>query len=239
MHRIDTVTVNDSSMEIFMYTPDTDGPHPGIVLTQHIPVGHTGVENDEFTLKAAERLAENGFAVAVPFIFHWWPKDEEMSVKRDEFRDDWTTLDLKATYDHLASQDNVDANRIGIAGHCWGGRVAWLGACHLPDLKACAVFYGGRIETTMGPGTPPAIDLVGNIKCPVAGFFGKEDGNPSPEDVKDISAALDAADVPHEFHSYDGAGHAFQNFPNPEKYCHEQSEDAWGKVLTFFDKTLK
>jgi hypothetical protein len=55
MHRIDTVTVNDSSMEIFMYTPDTDGPHPGIVLTQHIPVGHTGVENDEFTLKAAER----------------------------------------------------------------------------------------------------------------------------------------------------------------------------------------
>ena len=73
-HRIDTVTVNDDPMEVFMYLPDEDGPHPGIVLAMHIPVGHTGIENDTFTMKTAERYAENGFAVAVPFIFHWWPK---------------------------------------------------------------------------------------------------------------------------------------------------------------------
>ncbi len=239
MHRVDTVTVQDSPMEIFMYEPKGDGPHPGIILAQHIPVGHTGVENDTFTLKAAERFAENGFAVAAPFIFHWWPKEEEMQVKRDEFRDDWTKLDLQATFDHLAAQDNVDANRIGIVGHCWGGRVSWLGACHNPKLKACAVFYGGRIKGTMGPGTPPPIELAGNIKCPVFGFFGKEDTGPSPEDVKDYAAALEAAGVPHTFHSYDGAGHAFQNFPNPEKYREEASEDAWGKVLGYMGDALK
>jgi len=239
MHRIDTVTVKDSPMEIFMFEPKGDGPHPGIVLAQHIPVGHTGIENDDFTLKAAERFAENGFAVAVPFIFHWWPKSEEMSVKRDEFRDDWTTLDMKAAYDHLAAQANVDENRIGIVGHCWGGRVAWLGACHLPNLKACAVFYGGRIMATMGPGTPPPIELAGNIKCPVAGYFGNNDENPSPADVKELSAALDKVGVPHEFHGYDGAGHAFQNFPSPERYNETASEDAWGKVLTFLGKNLK
>jgi carboxymethylenebutenolidase len=237
-HRVDTVDVNDSSMEVFMYEPKGDGPHPGIVLCQHIPVGHTGVENDEFTLVAAQRYADAGFAVAVPFIFHWWPKSEEMQLKRDEFRDDWTTLDLQTTFDHLAGQDNVDGKRIAIVGHCWGGRVSLLGACHNPDYAACAVFYGGRADATMGPGTPPVTDLMGNINCPVFGFFGNEDVNPSPELVDKYAQALTEGGVEHTFHRYDGAGHAFQNFPSPEKYREEQSEDAWGKVIAHLKETL-
>lgn len=237
-HRIDTVTVKDRPMEIFMYTPTGDGPHPGIVLAQHIPVGHTGVENDTFTLKTAERYAENGYAVAVPFIFHWWPKSDDIQVKRDAFRDDWTALDLRATFDHLAGQDDVDGSRIGIVGHCWGGRVSWLGACQVPELKACAIFYGGRVKLQMGPGTPPAIELAGRINCPVTGFFGNEDENPPPEDVDDYEAALEAAGVPCEFHRYDNAGHAFQSFNSEERYRHDVSEDAWEKVLAFLGKNL-
>jgi carboxymethylenebutenolidase len=237
-HRIDIVTVNDSPMEIFMYTPEGDGPHPGIVLAQHIPVGHTGVENDTFTLKTAERYAEAGYAVAVPFIFHWWPKSDDIQIKRDAFRDDWTALDLRAAFDHLAGQDAVDGSRIGIVGHCWGGRVSWLGACQIPEFKACAIFYGGRVKLQMGPDTPPAIELAGQINCPVAGFFGNEDQNPTPEDVDDYEAALEAAGVPHEFHRYDNAGHAFQSFNSEERYRHDVSEDAWEKVLDFLGRKL-
>tara|TARA_B100000686_G_C16537257_1_gene835486 strand:- start:66 stop:749 length:684 start_codon:yes stop_codon:yes gene_type:complete len=225
-------------MEIFMYKPDGPGPHPGIVLAMHIPVGHTGIENDEFTMKAAERYAENGYAVAVPFVFHWWPKSDDIQLKRDEFRDDWTKLDLTAAFDHLAAEDGVDGDRIGIVGHCWGGRVAWLGACHLPGLKACAVFYGGRVKLQMGPDTPPVIELAHQIKCAVAGYFGNEDENPSPEDVDDYEAALENAGVPYEFHRYDGAGHAFQSFNSEERYRHDTSEDAWGKVLDFMGQNL-
>ncbi len=237
-HRIDIVTVKDSAMEIFMYTPAGDGPHPGIVLAQHIPVGHTGVENDTFTLKTAERYAKNGYAVAVPFIFHWWPKSDDIQVKRDAFRDDWTALDLRAAFDHLAGQDDVDGSRIGIVGHCWGGRVSWLGACQVPELKACAIFYGGRVKLQMGPNTPPAIELAGQINCPVAGFFGNEDENPPPADVDDYEAALEAAGVPCEFHRYYNAGHAFQSFNSEERYRHDVSEDAWEKVLAFLGKNL-
>ena len=237
-HRIDTVTVNDDPMEVFMYSPDGDGPHPGIVLAMHIPVGHTGIENDTFTMKTAERYAENGFVVAVPFIFHWWPKSDDIQIKRDEFRDDWTKLDLQAGFDHLASQDNVDGSRIGIVGHCWGGRVAWLGACHNPDLKACAVFYGGRVNQTMGPNTPPAIDLAGQMNCPVAGFFGNEDETPSPADVDEYEAALKAGGVPYVFHRYDNAGHAFQSFNSEDYYRHNISEDAWTKVCAFLNENL-
>jgi carboxymethylenebutenolidase len=238
-HRIETTTVQGSPMEVFLFEPKGAGPHPGIVLCQHIPVGHTGVENDTVTLKTAERYAENGYAVAVPFIFHWWPKPADMQIKRDEFRDDWTTADLLAAFELLAGKTGVDAGRIAIVGHCWGGRVAWLGAGTNPRYKACAVFYGGRIKLTMGPGTPPAIELAPKIRCPVIGFFGNDDENPSPADVNDYEAALKKAGVEHAFYRYDGAGHAFQSFNNPERYRHEASEDAWQKVLAFFATKLR
>ena len=68
---------------------------PALLLAMHIP-GHTGLEKDEFMLAAAERYAAHGYVVAVPFIFHWWPKQAELQLKRDESRDDRMVLDLAA-----------------------------------------------------------------------------------------------------------------------------------------------
>jgi len=238
-HRVETVQVGESSMEVFLFPPAGPGPRPGLVLCQHIPVGHTGLENDVVTLKTAERYAANGFYVAVPFIFHWWPKSGDIEMKRAAFRDDWTKKDLDAAFELLAAPPEVDPGRIGIAGHCWGGRVAWLGACTNPRYEAAAIFYGGRVKLVMGEGNPPAIDLAGNIRCPVIGFFGNEDTNPTPADVNDYEAALKKAGVSCVFHRYDGAGHAFQSFNNPDRYRERASEDAWKKVLAFFDRHLK
>jgi len=238
-YAIEHVDVQGSDMEVFVFSPGGPGPHPAVVLCQHLPVGHTGIENDEFTLVTARRFADNGFLTVAPFIFHWWPKDEDMRVKATASRDDWTAADIRATVALLQSRADVDPQRIGIVGHCWGGRVAWLGACVEPSIAACAMFYGGRIKLAMGEGSPPAIELAGNIRCPVAGFFGNDDKNPTPEDVDDYAAALRDAGVPFEFHRYDGAGHAFQNFPTPDRYRAEQSEDAWVKVLAFLARKLK
>lgn len=237
-YRIETVAVKGSPMEVFVFAPDGVGPHPGLIVCQHIPIGHTGIENDKFTLGVCERYAENGYAVAAPFIFHWWPKSADIEIKRKEFRDDWTAPDLRAAYDLLAGMKSVDAERVGIVGHCWGGRVAWVGAVSNPRLAACAIFYGGRVRIAMGPDTPPAIDLAGHIKCPVIGFFGSLDKGPSPEDVDAYEAALTAAGVEHALHRYEGANHAFQDSFG-ERYHPEAAEDAWQKVLAFFAAKLK
>ena len=237
-HQIENLWVNESQMEVFVFEPKGKGPFPGLVQCMHIPVGHTGIENDEFTLKTAERYRENGYVVVVPFVFHWWPKSAGIEVKREEFRDDWTKLDLDAAFKMLAEKDNVDSQRIGIFGHCWGGRVSWLGAATNPNYKACAIFYGGRIKKIMGEKNPPAIDLAHNIKCPVIGFFGNDDENPSPEDVDSYSKALTEGEVEHKFFRYDHAGHAFQSFNSEEKFRTEASEDAWDKALDFFQNRL-
>ena len=236
VEQVDIINVNGSDMEVFLFKPEGSGPHPAIILAQHIPVGHTGIENDTFTLETARRFSRHGYLVAVPFIFHWWPKEADIKLKRDESRDDKMIADVSATFKLLESRD--DTASIGIVGHCWGGRVAWLGACYLSALSACAIFYGGRIKLPMGDGPAP-IELAANIKCAVAGFFGNEDTNPTPEDVNDYEAALSAAGIETEFHRYAAAGHAFQNFPTPERYREEQSEDAWGKVFDFLARNLK
>ena len=89
-----------------------------------------------------------------------------------------------------------------------------------------------------GAGNPPAIDLTGEVACPVIGVFGNEDQNPSPEDVDDYEAALKGAGAEYVFHRYDGAGHAFQWEDNPERFRAAQSEDSWEKTLAFFAEKL-
>lgn len=235
----ETVEVLGKSMPVLTFAPEGEGPYPGLVVAQHLPIAHTGLENDPFQINVGERYAAAGFACVIPFLFHWWPPDADVDVKRAEFRDDWTVADLSAAFALLSRSDGVDANRIGILGHCWGGRVAWLGACHEPRFKACAVFYGGRIKLAFADGAPAPMTLAGNIRCPVLGIFGNDDQGPSPEDVDDYQAALESNGVPHEFHRYDGAGHGFQDFNNPERYRQAQSEDAWHKALSFFDQHLR
>jgi carboxymethylenebutenolidase len=239
MYTKEIVEVGGSPMESLVFQPEGDGPFPGLVVAQHIPVAHAGLEIDPFVLDVGERLAAAGYASVTPFVFHWWPPEESMEVKRNEFHDDNAVKDMAAAFDILAGLERVDDSRLGIVGHCWGGRLSWLGACHEPRYKAAVVLYGGRIKSGMGEGSPPPISLAGNINCPVCGIFGNDDQNPSPDDVADLDAALNAAGVAHEFHGYDGAGHGFQDFNNPERYREAQAEDAWVKLLTFLDGHLK
>jgi carboxymethylenebutenolidase len=238
VYRTELLTVNDSPMNTLVFEPAGNGPHPALIIAQHLPVAHEGLEKDPFTIDVGERFASEGYVSAIPFLFHWWPADEDVAVKREEFRDDWTVADLDATFGLLTGMDSVDPDRIGIIGHCWGGRVAWLAACHNPKLAACALFYGGRVKVPFADASPAPIELAARIQCPVLGGFGNEDQGPSPEDVNDYEAALNAAGVVNEIHRYEGAGHGFQDHTNENRYRQEQAEDAWSKTLKFFVKNL-
>ena len=103
--------VQGSAMEILMFAPEGDGPHPGMIVCQHLPNAHAGLETDPWQLGVGERLAKAGYWVAMPFLFHWWPTDESIDVKRQEFCDDRTVADLAATYQALQARDQVDDTR--------------------------------------------------------------------------------------------------------------------------------
>ena len=101
-----------------------------------------------------------------------------------------------------------------------------------------ATFYGGNINKALGAGNITPLELTPHIPCPVIGFYGNNDTNPSPQDVELYRKALEDAGIPHELHQYEGAGHAFQNFPAPDRYVESASEAAWSKLLDFLARQL-
>jgi carboxymethylenebutenolidase len=217
-------------VKVFAGMPNGDGPFPAFLLCQHAP----GL--DAFTERLIDRLAENGYASFAWDAYHRTGADHP--ERREKVTDDGLLTDIKATLAHMAKNPKVDMRRIGIAGHCMGGRTAYLGAASIDAFKVCGVFWGGSILKPRGHEGASPFDLTKNIKCPVIGFFGNEDANPSPDDVNAIDAELTKHRIPHEFHRYDGAGHAFQNFTNEKNYRERQAEDAWAKELAFFKAKL-
>jgi carboxymethylenebutenolidase len=69
------------------------------------------------------------------------------------------------------------------------------------------------------------------------GLFGKEDSYPSPEQVAELDEILTANDKPHEFHSYDDAGHAFFAVERPS-YRVAAANDGWERIEAFFNTHL-
>jgi carboxymethylenebutenolidase len=214
-----------------MALPDGPGIHPGVVLAFH----RGGM--DAFTTESADRLAAAGFAAAAPDFYH--RREGESADEAINHRNDAEVIaDLTATVNHLRAMSEVDDGRLVSMGHCMGGRIAWLAACALPDaFKLCVPFYSGGVFTSWGDG-PTAFDRFDQLKCPVVGFFGNEDGNPSPEDVGKFDARLDELGIEHVFNRYDGAGHAFQNTLNPKSYRPEISERAWETLIGELNKRL-
>ena len=145
--------------------------------------------------------------------------------------------DVQSAVDYLKSQPFVQSDRIGIVGFCYGGRVSYLAACTVSDLKAAVVYYGGRILAPLGTEGPSPLDQTAYISAPVLGLFGEDDANPTPADVATIEAELKKHNKTYEFHTYPGAGHGF-NCNARDSYRPEAARDAWAKAMGWFDKYL-
>jgi carboxymethylenebutenolidase len=229
--RWEKVKVGTHEMRVYMGVPARPGTYPCVVIAQHAG----GV--DEQMQDTVHRLHREGYVVAAPELFHRQPAQGLDVMGRIGLLKDKEILDdIEATIAHMKSGRSTSA--VGIAGFCMGGRVAYLAAAAIAELKAAAVFYGGNTMKAMGEGPSP-FERSAGIGCPMIGFFGAEDTNPSPADVARISAELTRLDKWHEFHTYRDAGHAFENFISPERYRERAARAAWGELLAFFDERLK
>ena len=232
--RWDTVTVDDGAMRCYVGVPAGAGPYPAVVVIQHAG----GV--DEFTRTMSDRFASAGYLGVAPELYHRETAEEsgdDPLTRMGRLRDANIVVDVSAAIDHTSGLPEVASDRVGIAGFCMGGRVAYLMATHSPALKAAVVFYGGNIMVPWGEGPAP-FDRTEQIQCAVLGLFGEQDTNPSPADVAKLDAELTRLKVVHEFHSYAPVGHAFMYWARPG-YREEVAEDAWGKCIAWLGRQLR
>jgi len=229
--RWESTQVEGGTMRIYMGVPDRPGPHPGVVIAQHAGGIDAQIQD------GVHRLHREGYVVAAPELFHRQAADVDPSKRTSLLLDKEIIADINATVAHLKTL-RVQVAPLGIVGFCMGGRVSFLMACVQPAFRAAAVFYGGNIMKALGDGPSP-FERASGIQCPMIGFFGAEDQNPSPDDVKKIDAELTRLGKVHEFHSYLGAGHAFQNIISPERYRERAARASWHEMLAFFTEHLK
>lgn len=228
--RWETTQVDGKAMRIYLGVPDRPGPHPGVLVAQHAG----GVDHQ--MQDVVHRLHREGYVVAAPELFHRQPADMDPTKRSGALVDREILTDLNATIAHLKTQ-RVSVGPLGIVGFCMGGRVSYLAATAISEIKASAVFYGGNIFKPLGDGPSP-FERTSSILCPIIGFFGADDTNPSPEDVRKIDAELTRLNKWHEFHTYLNSGHAFQNFLT-ERYRERAARGSWAELLGFFTEYLK
>ncbi len=145
--------------------------------------------------------------------------------------------DVEATIARLQADDNVRADAIGIIGFCLGGRVSYMMADVSPELKAAASYYGG-FSLSNRAGDPPAIERLANAYCPVLGFSGEDDQNPSPEDMRKIEEMLKTHNKTYELHSFPTAAHGFMDFTNEKSYRKAAATASWPIALDFLKRHL-
>jgi carboxymethylenebutenolidase len=226
-------------IEAYAARPAGDGPRGGVVVIHHMP-GY-----DRATKEIARRFAELGYDAICPNLY--WreapgaaPDDAAATARaKGGVPDERLVGDVGGAAAHLRSLPSSNG-KIGVIGYCSGGRQSVLAACNL-DLDAAVDCYGAFVVGTPPEGFPLQVsNLVGqlpNLRAPLLGLFGNEDSHPSPEQVDELDQILDDEGKPHEFHRYDGAGHAFFAVDRPS-YRVAAANDGWERISTFFSTYL-
>src|SRR6185295_16355927 len=127
------LTVDESPMRLFVAAPKQEGQYPGIIFYSDI-FQLTGP-----MIRATARLAGYGFVVAAPEIYHRVePPGSAISFddagRSRGLADAAKTAvadfdaDCRAALDFLARHPSVASGRVGAAGFCIGGHLAFRAA---------------------------------------------------------------------------------------------------------------
>ncbi len=134
--------------------------------------------------------------------------------------------DLSAGLDYLKSRKDVNPERLGAIGFCFGGGYAWRMATRRADLKAVAAYYGPN----------PPLEDVPAIRAAVLGIYGALDTRITSQ-VPQLEEALKKAGITYKIKIYEGADHAFHRDTGPT-YNPTAARDAWELTLQWFGQYL-
>ena len=215
----------------YLARPRTRGPWPGVVVIQDA----IGLTDD--IRQQADRLAAAGYLAFAPDLYSGGGFRCVIATLRASRSGEGAAFaDIAAARAWLAADQDC-TGQIGVIGFCMGGGFALLSAA---EFDASSVNYGEV------PADAPQ-RLAGS--CPVVASYGRRDrGLPGRADR--LARVLSELGIAHDIKEYPDAGHSFMNrfnlgpglTPVAElvgmNYHHASAEDAWVRILSFFDEHL-
>jgi carboxymethylenebutenolidase len=226
-------------IQAYLAQPTDERSRGGVIVIHHMP-GY-----DRGTKEITRRFAELGYDAICPNLY--WreapgaaPDDAAATARAQGGVPDERLIGDVAGAATLLRSLSSSNGKVGVIGYCSGGRQSVLAACNV-DLDAAVDCYGAYVT-----GTPPEnfplkvtnlVDQLPQLRASLLGLFGLEDAYPSPEQVAELDEILTANDKPHEFHSYEDAGHAFFAVERPA-YRVAAANDGWERIATFYNTYL-
>ena len=227
-------------IEAYSAQPIGDGPFGGVVVIHHMP------GFDRSSKEIARRFAaDEGYIAVMPHLHYREGKGASADDAAAAARAAGGVPDARLVGDVEAAMNKIKSlpssnGKVATIGYCSGGRQSFLAAVSL-KLDAAVDCYGAFVVGTppegMGMKMTALVDRTKDLSCPLLGLFGADDQHPSPEQVAELEKALVEHGKTYEFHSYEGAGHAFFDVDRPA-YRPEAAKDGWQKIHDFFGRYL-
>ncbi len=196
----------------------------------------------EYIADTARRFAKAGYLAIAPELFARQGDPTKYNAMADLMREVVSKVPDAQVMSDLdgmvawARANGGDANKVGITGFCWGGRITWLYAAHNKNVKAGVAWYGRLVGQASDLTPKHPVDLVGSINGPVLGLYGGADTGIPLDTVEKMKVELkngSAAAKKSEFVIYDGAPHAFHADYRPS-YRAEPASDGWKRCVDWF-----
>lgn len=228
----------------YVARPEGDGPFPVVVVVSEIFGVH------EYIRDVCRRLAKAGYAAIAPAFF---VRVEDPAPLSDMARVQAIVAaagyeqvmgDIAATLDWTSQQPWANAERVGVTGWCWGGKVVWQAAARFAAIDAGVAWYGRLAPAAdatpeqIAAGGPWPVDLADDLKAPVLGLYGEADRGIPLASVEAMRSALQRAGQTEEIVVYPGAPHGF-HADYRDSYRAADAADGWAKLLALFDGRLK
>jgi carboxymethylenebutenolidase len=241
--RIDVKT-GDGVLDVHVCTPETgSGPWPAIVLYM-----------DAFGIRPAlaemaQRLASNGYAVALPNLYYRTPFAPfapnvvaTEGPERERFKGMIASInqkmimeDTRQVIERLDRHSSVRRGSLGTVGYCMGGGYALTAAGTFPErIVVAASFHGGSLATDK-PESPHR--LAPKMRARVYVGAAEIDASFPPEQQVRLEAALTDAGVRHTMEIYPKAKHGFA-VTGHIAYDDEAAALHWRRLLDLLKETL-
>ncbi len=219
--------INGDGAYAFVAQPDDNAQHPGLVLIQE----WWGIE--PHVLDLAQKLAEQGFVVAVPDLYHGKvatePDDAMRMIMMIRGNVDNAANEIIGALETVKAMPNVEPKKLGLIGFCIGGFMTYTVASRYADLGAVVPFYGA--------GYDPTPDEVAKVNAPVLAFYGNRDDSVSPDQIQKIEQMYKEVGKDFTVKVYD-AGHAFIN-PVHGMGNEKAAAEAWPLAVNFLKEHLR
>jgi carboxymethylenebutenolidase len=231
------VPTTDGRMPAYRAQPAQGANFPVILVVQEIFGVHEHIKD------VCRRLAKLGYQAIAPELYArqgdprlYTAIPDILAKVVSKVPDSQVMADLDACV-AWSGANGGDVKRLGVTGFCWGGRITWLYAAHNPGVKAGVAWYG-RLSSAANEMTPKhPLDLANDLKAPVLGLYGGQDGGIPNDTVEKMQKALAASANPASkasaIHLYANAPHAFHADYRPS-YRKEEAEDGWKRMREWF-----